>query len=868
MGDSKDGKNYKERTVEDLIRLVKNNYEDRPNFSLLLGSGCSFSSGIRTAGELIYDWRREVFFQNKHDVLSTDNFPDDYFNQFDWYKSDKEYACFFEKLYDLPIHRKEFIEREIFGKTPSLGYAYLVKLVETGRFNTIFTTNFDDLINEAFYTYGGIKNRPIVCAHDSSIQSITPLSKRPKILKLHGDYLFDNFKTSEGETKSLEGNLKIKVEEFARITGLIVIGYAGHDDSVMNVLEELLKRKTFYQHGVYWCMRKQDTLSDKVQNLLNNERCYLVYIDGFDEIMCQIGLSLKVDNPIELITVDNSTEILDAILTNERLNNTTSPFLKKQLRELTEKRNKLTLQDENDKEVKSDIDSEDAFNADDLQDSDMAVNDRNILSRLQKKTDLEEYDSVLEEIDSLLSKKIEKRFNEQLRTLKGEIYYNKELFEKARKVINSLISDNPYRTYNYLNLIACTQKYSDKLKIIDTAISYCPYVSALYVTKAQILHKIDLEKTINCISPKNNSIQEVLLEGEKYSRNADSDCWQYYFDYNYGLSKPGDKAPEECKAILNEYDAIFPRHFEVISRKIELLKLEKADFGDIDQYINKFRFGDKKEDLSYDLLRLRYVYDLHEIEKTKDLLQQYNLKYSDFQQYILTKAEIEYSLLRDLKKSSHTLQAYLDDNKEKKNLSVKKALITNFLYQGDFESALEIINNSEKKKQLEKLYKIKVLECQKMWENVIDETITKEQSEGETITSLMVKSHALLMLGEFEEVKNLLHPSIEKNQQPNPVLVINCELADSKIRESKTKKSKKRQRIELIATSEECDKAERAAAYIILDNFDAAKLLIIEDLRDDFSNEQTYANCYVFNKYKGDIVSPIIESVRNEALLL
>ena len=867
MSDPKDGKDFKERTVEDVIRLVKNNYEDRPNFSLLLGSGCSFSSGIRTAGELINDWRREYFSQNKHEALSTDEIPDEYFTQFDWYKPNKEYACFFEKLYDLPIHRKEFIEREIFGKTPSLGYAYLVKLVETGRFNTIFTTNFDDLITEAFYTYGGIDNRPIVCAHDSSIHSITPLSKRPKILKLHGDYLFDNFKTSEGETNSLEETLKTKVEEFARITGLIVIGYAGHDDSVMDVLEELLKEKTFYQHGIYWCTRKQDTLSDKVQKLLNNERCYLVYIDGFDEVMCQIGSRLKVDNPIELITLDNSTKRLDAILTNERLIKTTSPFLKNQLRELTEKRNKLTRQDENDKEVKSDIDSENAFNADDLYDSNIAVNDRNILSRLQKKIDLEEYDSVLEEIDSLLSKTIEKQFNEQLRTLQGEIFYNNELFDKAREVINSLINDNPYRTYNYLNLIACTQKNSEKLQIIDTAISFCPYVSGLYVTKAQILHKIDLEKTINCFSAKNTSIQEVLLEGEKYSKNASSECWQYYFDYNYGLLKPGDTAPEECKAILNEYNAIFPRHFEVISRKIDLFKLEKTDFSAVDQYINRYRFLNKKEDLPYDLLRLRYVFDLHEIEKTKDLLQQYNLKYNDFQQYILTKAEIEYSLLRDLKKSTHTLQVYLEKNKEKKNFSVKKALIANYLYLGDFESAREIIQNSEKKNQLEKLYKIKVLECQNKWKEVVEEAMKKEQSEGETVSTLMVRSHALLMLGAFEEVKNLLHPSIEKNQQPNSVLVINCELADSKIRESRTKKNKKRQRIEMIAQSAECEKAERAAAYIILDDFEAAKSLIIEDLRDDFSNEQTYASCYVFKKYKGDIVSSIIESVQKEALL-
>jgi hypothetical protein len=53
--------------------------------------------------------------------------------------------------------------------------------------------------------------RPIVCAHDSAISSITITSKRPKIIKLHGDYLFDDIKSTVRETESLEENNKKEV---------------------------------------------------------------------------------------------------------------------------------------------------------------------------------------------------------------------------------------------------------------------------------------------------------------------------------------------------------------------------------------------------------------------------------------------------------------------------------------------------------------------------------------------------------------------------------------------------------------------------------------------------------------------------------
>ena len=73
---------------------------------------------------------------------------------------------------------------------------------------------------------------------------------------MHGDYLFDGIKSSMREVETLEDNMRKKFTEFAKNYGLIVLGYAGNDRSIMEILSYLLKRDSYFSHGIYWCIRK------------------------------------------------------------------------------------------------------------------------------------------------------------------------------------------------------------------------------------------------------------------------------------------------------------------------------------------------------------------------------------------------------------------------------------------------------------------------------------------------------------------------------------------------------------------------------------------------------------------------------------
>ncbi len=273
-----------------LINILQSTREHHPNFTLFLGAGASITSGIKSASEMINEWRD----------CYTKMYSKDHLHLQPWFNKPVEYSELFEALYDQPTQRREYIEKCIVDSKPSWGYIYLSNLLQKKHFNTVFTTNFDDLVNESCYLYSS-RLRPVVCAHDSSIKNIRLTSHRPKIIKLHGDFLFDNIKNTARELESLEDNMRSKFRQYATEFGMIVIGYAGNDRSIMDTLNTLLHSGNAFPHGVYWCIRGEESnISEEVKNLTRFPRFHLIQIDGFDEFMAELHHALGCDLQAEI----------------------------------------------------------------------------------------------------------------------------------------------------------------------------------------------------------------------------------------------------------------------------------------------------------------------------------------------------------------------------------------------------------------------------------------------------------------------------------------------------------------------------------------------------------------------------------------
>jgi hypothetical protein len=265
----------KRKTTSELKQVMRVQPDQNPNFCFFLGAGASRSSGIRTASQMVDEWRVIAYkglSNDSHDRTVQEMKQWLIEREPEWYDEKKEYSCLIEHIYPLPANRRKFIESEVSDKIPSIGYAYLVRLAEAGVVRTLFTTNFDDLLNEAFYQFSS--ERALVCAHDSSVDSISITSHRTKIIKLHGDYLFDDMKNTTMELQHLNDNMKHKLGEFLKEYGLIITGYSGSDKSIIRILEDLLENSINLKNGLYWCFRDDDEITDDaLQICLLSRKC-------------------------------------------------------------------------------------------------------------------------------------------------------------------------------------------------------------------------------------------------------------------------------------------------------------------------------------------------------------------------------------------------------------------------------------------------------------------------------------------------------------------------------------------------------------------------------------------------------------------
>ena len=102
----------------------------------MLGAGASVTSGIRSGQTLINEWKKEIYEESdKKDEMSLEDFFNSN-NSPDWYEANNAYSALFENRYDLQRHRRMFVEHEVAGKTPSIGYAYLANTAQASFWDT------------------------------------------------------------------------------------------------------------------------------------------------------------------------------------------------------------------------------------------------------------------------------------------------------------------------------------------------------------------------------------------------------------------------------------------------------------------------------------------------------------------------------------------------------------------------------------------------------------------------------------------------------------------------------------------------------------------------------------------------------------
>ena len=299
-------------TKKTLAANIRDGVEDGKHFCFILGAGASYSSGIKTGKQLAFKWMSEIekeYNGNFEKCIIVSHFlrkeKEMYYdfreilNAFITARDNGEEEM--DSKYYFDVYRIRFpknssdgyraIEEEMESAFPSYGYQALARILSTHRdINLVITTNFDDLIEKSLVIYTGVK--PIVINHESLAQFATdaPNRSRPIIAEIHRGLFFNPLNDRIGTTR-LKGNWREVLKELFRTYIPIVIGYAGGDYSLMELLEE---DSTKFCSGLYWCCySERDLENERIVKLLENKNGIIVENSDFDSVMLEIANCLS-----------------------------------------------------------------------------------------------------------------------------------------------------------------------------------------------------------------------------------------------------------------------------------------------------------------------------------------------------------------------------------------------------------------------------------------------------------------------------------------------------------------------------------------------------------------------------------------------
>ena len=247
----------------------------------LLGAGASASAGVPTGSDMIADFKTRLYCADSHLTRQEVDVADPIWQRritshFDSARGfppagdPGEYAASFEVAYPDARDRRSYIETAVRRATPSFAHRVLAALISSGLARCLFTTNFDPLIEKAAAVADDLlppdrQAHLTVSALDSAerAQRCVRDAAWPLLVKLHGDYQSDHLKNTDHELRLQDERLRRVLIQALTQFGLLVVGYSGRDDSIMDALDEAVTRTGALPSGLWWVTRPGTSAASK-----------------------------------------------------------------------------------------------------------------------------------------------------------------------------------------------------------------------------------------------------------------------------------------------------------------------------------------------------------------------------------------------------------------------------------------------------------------------------------------------------------------------------------------------------------------------------------------------------------------------------
>lgn len=287
----------------------------------LIGVGASAAAGVPTAADMIADFKARLYCAHMRIPRNEVDVSDPLWEQritsyldgahgFPPAGDPGEYSTAFEIAYPEAADRRSYIENAVRRASPSFGHRVLASLISGGVIRCLFTTNFDPLIERATAVTDDLlppdrQAHLAVSAIDSVERGQRCLREDawPLLVKLHGDYQSDHLKNTEQELQTQDERLRrVLVDGLARF-GLVVVGYSGRDDSVMDALDEAVAHEGAFPAGLWWVARPHASLLPRVAALLERAaksgiEVHVVDSETFDELAGDLEREVELAEPL------------------------------------------------------------------------------------------------------------------------------------------------------------------------------------------------------------------------------------------------------------------------------------------------------------------------------------------------------------------------------------------------------------------------------------------------------------------------------------------------------------------------------------------------------------------------------------------
>ncbi len=284
--------------------FIRNYSQKMESFAWLLGAGCSLSAGLPTAQDIISDLKKRFYCTEENQNYSDADMAiasirakiQSYFDALDcpeeW--SWEEYSFYFNLLFGDDLKKqREYIYGILNSERSALSMAQrvLAALLGNNKIPCLFTTNFDDIVENAYAEVNG-QSLPVFHLEGSyaANEAINSGKQFPVYAKLHGDFQYQCLKNLEADLKAADECLGKAFMNAGNRFGCIVTGYSGRDESVMTLFEAILNSHNPFPHGLYWMTLKGRNVPPVVEAMLRKARekgveAHIVEIDGFETLM-------------------------------------------------------------------------------------------------------------------------------------------------------------------------------------------------------------------------------------------------------------------------------------------------------------------------------------------------------------------------------------------------------------------------------------------------------------------------------------------------------------------------------------------------------------------------------------------------------